>query len=213
MVLTTKASAAAISIQTAEIDRGRLVIIGRTVPNVVVRIEGTTFKDRSDRRGEFSFRIGYLPEDCRVKLRTPDQLRTVVIKYCSPGLASGSVAVPMEHFSAFPAQEVSFPFDGIICAMLVTYIDENASSNLTVRLDGNDLIPGDTNMDETRATFVSEGSASGLQRAIITNIENPQIDIEHRKYRVVISIDDGGSGALGVTSVRLRWARVARHCP
>jgi hypothetical protein len=69
---------------------GRLVIIGSTLPNTVVTLD-QRFNARANGRGDFTFSLLYVVEDCIVDLSTRFGLGRALVGNCGPKGAVGAV--------------------------------------------------------------------------------------------------------------------------
>jgi len=82
-------AAANLTIQTATLQSGRLVITGTAASaGTVVRINGTSFQSVANAQKQFAFNIIYRTPDCIVVLTTPTGALSVLIDRCAPGVVS-----------------------------------------------------------------------------------------------------------------------------
>jgi hypothetical protein len=82
VVLLPAAAKAEISIAVARIAEGYLWVIGQAAESEVeIRLDDR-FVERTDRRGNFQFRIVYHPARCIVTLATPAETREAAIDGC-----------------------------------------------------------------------------------------------------------------------------------
>lgn len=88
LVLASNAQAA-VTIQKASLEAGRLKILGSAPAGTVVRIHGTNFTDRAGSDGAFAFNVVYRTPDCQIVLTTNTGTTVVVlIDSCAPGFVS-----------------------------------------------------------------------------------------------------------------------------
>ncbi len=74
-----------LTLSTAAITQGQLVIKGTAAAaNVVVTLDGT-FQATADAQARFSFSLNYRTPDCRVTLKTNTGTLAVLIGQCGPG--------------------------------------------------------------------------------------------------------------------------------
>ncbi|MFL9824080.1 hypothetical protein [Rhodoplanes sp. SY1] len=86
--LTAGPARAEITVRQAEYTAGVLVVTGETSRrNQRVTLDGR-YTERSNRVGNFRFRVRYLPGDCSIELRAGRDVRTAQITNCSPRLPS-----------------------------------------------------------------------------------------------------------------------------
>jgi hypothetical protein len=69
---------------------GRLVIIGNTLPNVLVTLE-QTFHLRANAAGDFTYTLLYVVQDCIVDISTQYGLGRALVAGCGPKGATGAV--------------------------------------------------------------------------------------------------------------------------
>jgi hypothetical protein len=84
-ILTTvilAGNAYAITIRTAEIDKGKVVIIGRNAARDADIVWDGNLVTKADAFGKFEFTLDYLPDDCSGVLSDGKEKQTVVIKFC-----------------------------------------------------------------------------------------------------------------------------------
>jgi hypothetical protein len=80
-----------ITLNRLEIETGWLRIAGKTAsPKIVVKIVGTNFQTTSDSNGNFSFKLDYRTNDCRLKLQTKTGTLEAMIGNCGPKGATGA---------------------------------------------------------------------------------------------------------------------------
>lgn len=78
-------SGAGLTVGTAELAAGRLVIRGTTrTPGVQVRIAGTVFRARSAADRRFLFKVDHRPDNCRVSLTTSEGTLPLLLGNCGP---------------------------------------------------------------------------------------------------------------------------------
>lgn len=76
-------AAAEISIRRAEFSAGVLVVHGDTSkPHQTVWLD-RRYSERSNRFGDFTFRIRYVPNDCTIQLAAGEDIRTAFVTGCS----------------------------------------------------------------------------------------------------------------------------------
>jgi hypothetical protein len=80
-------AAANLTIQTATIQSGRLVITGTAAAaGTVVKIYGTSFQSVANTQKQFVFNVIYRTPDCIVVLTSPTGALSVLIDRCAPGV-------------------------------------------------------------------------------------------------------------------------------
>jgi hypothetical protein len=80
-------AAANLTIQTATLQSGRLVIVGTAQSaGTVVRIQGTSFQATANAQRQFSFNVVYRTPECIIPLASPTGVLSVLIDRCAPGL-------------------------------------------------------------------------------------------------------------------------------
>ncbi len=85
----------------AKIERGKLVIIGKTkTPNQKVLLDDSAAETVSDRGRVFVFNLVYLPTDCMVTVSVGDKTKTAPVVGCGPRAANRVlVSVPNQSSS------------------------------------------------------------------------------------------------------------------
>ena len=84
-VVTSTTGTPRLTIATAAIIVGKLVIVGKaSSPGIVVGIEGTDFTDTANAEKLFSFNVDYRTPDCRVTLTTNTGSLELMIGMCGP---------------------------------------------------------------------------------------------------------------------------------
>jgi hypothetical protein len=82
-------AAANLTIQTATIQSGRLIIAGTAAATgTVVKIDGTTFQAIANAQKQFAFNVAYRTPDCIIVLTSPTGALRVLIERCAPGVFS-----------------------------------------------------------------------------------------------------------------------------
>ncbi|MCJ2015401.1 collagen-like protein [Methylobacterium sp. J-076] len=85
---------AKIQIEAARITGGELWILGSTdEPDAEVTLDGK-FPTKADRRGNFELRVAYHPASCIATVRTPLEVRSVVVGECGQMGPSGPPGPP-----------------------------------------------------------------------------------------------------------------------
>ena len=74
----------AITIRTAEIDQGKVVIVGRNAARDVDIFWDGNLVTKADSFGKFEFTLDFLPDDCTGELSGGKEKETIVIKFCGP---------------------------------------------------------------------------------------------------------------------------------
>ena len=85
------AGSAGLTIDTAELSEGRLLIAGTAAKaGQVVKIEGRTNEATADKTGAFRFSLRWRPDDCAVKLVVGTQQQKVIVGGCGPTGETGA---------------------------------------------------------------------------------------------------------------------------
>ena len=72
----------AITIRTAEIDQGKVVIVGRNAARDADIVWDGNLVTKADSFGKFEFTLDFLPDNCTGVLSDGKDTETVVIKFC-----------------------------------------------------------------------------------------------------------------------------------
>lgn len=72
----------AITIRTAEIDQGKVVIVGRNAARDADITWDGNLVTKADSFGKFEFKLDFLPDNCTGVLSDGEDKETVVIKFC-----------------------------------------------------------------------------------------------------------------------------------
>jgi hypothetical protein len=74
-----------ITLKSAGISKGRTVITGKTAkPKMLVVIDGTTYKVRSNANREFKFALNWRPDTCQINLKTKSGRLSRLLANCGP---------------------------------------------------------------------------------------------------------------------------------
>ena len=84
VLATGGAARAELKIVEAEYKGGVLVVRGETSkPGQIITLDGR-YQERTGRQGEFRFRVRYLPRDCKIELRSGEEMSPAVVANCKP---------------------------------------------------------------------------------------------------------------------------------
>jgi hypothetical protein len=72
----------ALTIRTAEIDQGKVIIVGRNAARDADIVWDGKLVTKADSFGKFEFTLDFLPDNCTGVLSDGNEKDTVVIKYC-----------------------------------------------------------------------------------------------------------------------------------
>jgi len=94
------AEAANLTIQTATLRAGRLLIVGKGPVGTLVRIQGTLFENRADAQGAFRFNVVYRTPNCIIPLVSGADTLFVLVDSCAPGvLERGNWSGSVQYYS------------------------------------------------------------------------------------------------------------------